>query len=393
MSQPQKINNKNRLKLSILYFLGLLLAVSNALPAYIQSNFLGQFVSLNLVSLFFIIANSLTVAMIVFFPRLIKKLTNYFLMKVVLVIYAVSLLGLTLTNSPLTALVSIILFSVASNLLWINMDVLVENFSLNSSTGKTRTIYFTFINLGWIVSPFLAGYLINRGEYTLTFLIAAFLVIPCFLLFLYQGRRLRDQIKYSQEKITTTVKKMWHNKNLRGIFFIALLLQLFYSSAVVYIPIYLHQNLGLDWGILGLLFSIMLVPFIIFEIPAGIIADKYLGEKEIMFIGIFILTASLFLFYSITTPTVWLWGVVLFASRVGAALIEAMRESYFFKIVDAKDVGYINIFRTSAPLGYIIGPGLAILVISFLPLNYLFLILAIITLSGFYLTASIKDTK
>jgi hypothetical protein len=105
------------------------------------------------------------------------------------------------------------------------------------------------------------------------------------------------------------------------------------------------------------------------------------------------LTASLFLFYSITTPTVWLWGVVLFASRVGAALIEAMRESYFFKIVDAKDVGYINIFRITAPLGYILGPGLAILVISFLPLNYLFLVLAIITLSGFYLTASIKDTK
>jgi len=393
MSQPQKISNKNRLKLSILYFLGLLLAVSNALPAYIQSNFLGQFVSLSLVSLFFIIANSLTVVMIVFFPHLIKKLTNYFLTKVVMVIYAVSLLGLTLTNSPLTALVSIVLFSIASNLLWINMDVLVENFSIDSSTGKTRTIYFTFINLGWIASPLLAGYLINRGEYTLTFLIAASLVIPCFLLFLYQGRRLRDQVKYSQEKITTTVKKMWRNKNLRGIFFIALLLQVFYSSAVVYIPIYLHQNLGLDWGVLGLLFSIMLVPFIIFEIPAGIIADKYLGEKEIMFIGIFILTASLFLFYSITTPTVWLWGVVLFASRVGAALIEAMRESYFFKIVDAKDVGYINIFRTTAPLGYIIGPGLAILVISFFPLNYLFLILAIITLSGFYLTASIKDTK
>jgi len=393
MAKQKKKINKNRFQLLTLYFLGLLLAVSNALPAYLQSNFLEQFVSLNLVSLFFVVANLLTVIMIVFFPQLIKKMTNYFLTKVILIVYATSLLGLTLATNAGAAFLSIVLFSIASNLLWINMDVLVENFSLNNSTGRTRTIYFTFINLGWIASPLLASYLISQGGYTLTFLIAAALVIPFFLLFLYQGRKLKDQVKYSKEKIGATIKKMWRNKNLRGIFFVALLLQLFYSSAVVYIPIYLHQNLGLDWGILGILFSIMLIPFIILEIPAGIIADKYLGEKEIMFVGIFVLTASLFLFYSIETPTIWLWGAVLFASRVGASLVEAMRESYFFKIVDAKDVSYINIFRITAPLGYIIGPGLAILITSFFPLNYLFLGLAIIMLSGFGFIASIKDTR
>ncbi|MFA5023890.1 MAG: MFS transporter [Patescibacteria group bacterium] len=392
MPRQPKIN-KNRLPLLILYFLGFLLAVSNALPAYIQSNFLRQFVSLNLVSLFFVVANLLTVTAIIFFPKWIKKLKNYFLTKLVLVVYLTSLLGLTLATSSLTALFSIILFTITTNLLWINMDVLVENFSADNSTGKTRTIYFTAINLGWIISPAFSSYLISRGEYTLIFLVAAFLVVPFFLIFLAQKRHLKSQAKYSKEKITLTVKKMWRIKNLRGIFFISLLLQLFYSSAVVYIPIYLHQNLGMDWGILGILFSLMLIPFIILEIPAGIIADKYIGEKEIMFIGVFILAASLFLFYSIETPTIWLWGAVLFASRVGASLIEAMRETYFFKIVAAKDVGYINIFRMTAPLGYIIGPGLAILITSYLPLNYLFLILAIIMLSGFGFIASIKDTK
>lgn len=369
------------------------MAVSNALPAYLQSNFLDQFVGLSTVSAFFIISNCLTVLAIIFYPRWIKKLTNYFATKVVLVIYFISLLGLTVADNGLLVLLSLILYTIATNLLWINLDVLVEYFSRDSSVGETRTIYFTFINLGWIMSPALASWLISKGEYTLAFLIAAFLVIPAFLIFLYQGRNLKDNIKYSKEKIVSTVKKMWHNRNLRGIFSIALLLQIFYSSAVVYIPIYLHQNLGMDWGVLGVIFSLMLVPFLIFEIPAGIIADKYLGEKEIMFVGIFILAASLFLFYSIKTPTVWLWAAVLFASRVGAALIEAMRETYFFKLVGAKDVGCINIFRTTAPLGYIIGPLLAILVTSFMPLNYLFLILAIITLAGLWPVLIIKDTK
>ncbi len=391
---PGKKTKKNyNFQLSILYVLGLLLAISNALPAYLQSNFLGQFVSLKLVSIFFIISNLLTVLVIIFYPRWIKRLTNYFMTKVVLVVYLISLLGLTAADNGLGALLAIILYTIATNLLWINMDVLVEYFSKNSSVGETRTIYFTFINLGWIISPSLASWLISNGEYTLTFLVAALLVVPAFLIFLYQGRSLKDDIKYSKEKIASTIKKMWRNKNLRGIFSIALLLQIFYSSAVVYIPIYLHQNLGMDWGVLGVIFSLMLVPFLIFEIPAGIIADKYIGEKEIMFIGIFIISVSLFLFYLIETPTAWLWAAVLFASRVGAALVEAMRETYFFKLVGAKDIGCINIFRTTIPLGYIIGPILAILVTSFFPLNYLFLIMAIVTIAGLGFVLSLKDTK
>jgi len=393
MPVPQKKSKKNKKLLATLYLLGLLLAVSTALPAYIQSNFLRQFVSLNVISLFFMIANLATVAAILVFPKLIKELTNYFLAKIVLIVYASSLLGLALASNAGLALISIILFSVASNLIWINMDVLIENFSENSSTGRTRTIYFTFINIGWILSPILTTYLIGKGEYTLSFLIAGFLVIPFFLIFLYQSKRLKDKIKYRKDGIGATLKKIWAKKDSRGIFFVAFLLQLFYSTAVIYIPLYLFQNLGMGWEKLGPIFSVMLIPFIILEIPAGLIADKYLGEKEIMSAGFIILAVSLFLFYYISVPGFWLWLAVLFFSRIGAALVEAMRETYFFKSVGAQDISYINIFRITTPLAYIVGPGLSILVLMFWPLNYLFLVMAIIMLSGLIFSLSLKDTK
>ena len=391
---PKKIKTKsNRLRLIILYFLGLILAISSALPAYIQSNFLNQFVSLQTLSLFFIIANALTVFCIISFPKLIKKLSNYFLTKIILVLHAVSLLGMVVTNGPFSAFLATILFTISTNLLWINMDVLIETFSHNSATGRIRTMYFTFINFGWIISPFLSSYLIKWGDYQLPFLISAFLAIPVFLILLYQGKNLKDKVIYSKERIGLVLKKTWQNANLRGIFFISLLLSLFYTTAVVYVPIYLYQNMGINWQTLGLMFSIMLIPFLIFEIPAGIIADKYIGEKEILYLGFFILVSSLFLFFYLQVTTFWIWAGVLFLSRIGAALIEAMRETYFFKIVDAKDVGYINVFRTTTPLGYVIGPALAVLILRFFPLNYLFLIIALISLSGFIFIASIKDTK
>lgn len=393
MPKKLKTTNKNQKPLIVLYILGFILALSSALPAYIQSNFLEQFIGLKLVSIFFIIANILTVISIILFPAFIKKLSNYFTTKVVLTIHGLSLLSLTISTNALSSCLSIILFTISTNLIWINMDMLVESFSSDASTGKTRTVYFTLINLGWISSPLLASYLIGRGEYSLAFFVGALLTVPFFLIFLYYGRRLKDKVHYSQEKIILTFRKMWQNKNLRNIFFIALLLQLFYGSAVVYVPIYLHQNLGMVWSELGIIFSIMLLPFILIEIPAGIIADKYIGEKEMLTVGIFILSATLFLFFYITTPSFWLWTTVLFFSRVGAALVEAMRETYFFKLVGAKDVGYINIFRTTAPLGYILGSIVALIIADYLAINYLFLILAMIMLSGFYFINCLKDTK
>lgn len=393
MPANKKVANKNNGRLSTLYCLGLILAVSSALPAYIQSNFLGEFVDVQTIGLFFVIANFLSVITILLFPSLIKTITNYFTTKVILVLYLTALLGLALAPGAGPALISIILFTVTSNLIWINMDVLIESFSNNKATGKIRTIYFTFINAGWIFSPLLSSYLIEKGQYTLSFLVAAFMVIPFYLILISQGKKLRDKIEYQKDDLPTTLSKMWKNKNLRGIFFVALLLSMFYSSAVIYIPIYLYRDLGMDWHSLGIIFSIMLIPFLIIEIPAGIIADKYIGEKELLFTGFLILSASLFLFYCIKTPSIWLWALVLFSSRTGAALIEAMRETYFFKIVDVEEVSYINIFRATTPLGYVLGASLAVLVTNFFPLNYLFLFLAIIMLFGLVFTASIKDTK
>ena len=393
MLKKKKSAPKNKTNLLILYFLGLILAVSTALPSYIQSNFLEEFASPQMVSLFFVIANAATIFAISFFPKVIEKITNYFTTKIVAILYGVALLGLVLSTTAGLALISIILLTITSNLIWINMDILVENSSTTARTGRIRTIYFTFINSGWILSPLLASFLINKGEYTWTFLIAGFLVIPFFLFFISTGRKFKTKINYAEISFKTVIKRTWQNKNLRGIFFIALLLQLFYSSAVVYIPLYLHQTLQMDWGVLGIIFSVMLIPFIIFEIPAGILADKYLGEKEILTVGIAILTISLFLFFYIKVPLVWLWALVLFFSRIGAALVESMRETYFFKQVDVKDIGYINLFRITGPLGYIICPGLAILILTFFPINYLFLFLSLIMLTGFGFIYSLKDTK
>lgn len=383
----------NRRSLRILYFLGFILALSTAIPTYIESNYIKEFVNAEKVGLFFIVANIFTFLLILVFPSLIERFKNYRVAQVILGINFIALIAMSLANSSLGLYIAFILLMSSINLIWINMDVFVENFTAVSSAGQTRTMYFTFMNLGWVFAPMIASYFIKGSNYRPVYLMAAALLIPFYIIFIKKGRNLKDKVKYEKNHIWKTIKTAFKTKDVRGIFCLATLLHLFYSLAVVYMPIYLHENMGLSWSQLGIAFSFMLLPFIIFEIPAGIIADKYLGEKEIMAAGFTILIISLLLFFWVQSSSIVVWGLILFFSRIGAALVEAMREAYFFKIVEAKEVGLINFFRTAQPLGYLVGTGLGTIILIFYPIQFIFLILALLMLISYYFLWSIKDTK
>jgi len=384
---------KKQTSLNILYFMAFFLTLAGALPTYIQSSYLENFVGLPAVTWFFITANLISIAAILLFPRFIKKFGNYQTTWWMSLLFIFSLTCQGLSSNPYLIFLFFVLMNIAFNLVWINMDIFVENYSNTSSTGKTRTIYFTIINLAWIISPVISSRLIILNNYSTVFLVAAILIIPFLLILLFYAKKIRSKIYYKKTTIRKTLLKMYQNPDLRGIFWLSALLNIFFNAATVFIPIYLNKVIGFSWGQLGLMFSIMLIPFIIIEIPAGVIADKYLGEKEMLYFGYFIIIICLCLFYTSTNNNFWFWTSLLFFSRIGASLLEAMRETYFFKKVCARDVDKINIFKASIPFGYLLGSLISLIVLIFLPINYIFIITALITCSAFPFLAMIKDTR
>ena len=101
---------------------------------------------------------------------------------------------------------------------------------------------------------------------------------------------------------------------------------------VIYTPIYLHEYIGFGWDKIGIIFSIMLLPFVILDFPLGKLSDK-IGEKKMLMAGFLIMTSSVLAIPLMTEPLLWLWAVILFMTRVGAATIESLSESYFFKVI------------------------------------------------------------
>ena len=87
------------------------------------------------------------------------------------------------------------------------------------------------------------------------------------------------------------------------------------------------------------------------------------------------------------------WTVLLFMTRVGAACVEIMSETYFFKKIDGQDADIVSLQRSVRPLAGMLGPLVATALLPFIAFKSLFLILAVIVLSGLRFSLAIKDTK
>lgn len=387
--QATRTNHKFRL----LYLAIFVFAVSDALFAYVQSTYLNLYFGLEFVGLIFFIAYFLTFIITNLYPNLIAKYSNFKTALISIFLRLICFIIFIIDAGPLLISLAFIIFVASLILTFINLDIYLEALTKNSTTGITRGKYFTIYNLGWLFSPFLAGLILQYYNFIPLFYLCLILNLILFAIIYFRYKNLDNHYAKKQFKLYNTLTQILKNKDLRKIFIISFLLQLFYAVEVVYGPIYLNQNIGLNWEQIGIIFTFMLIPFVIFQYPAGYLADKYWGEKEILFVGMLLMAISTIIMGYFSGLNLLIWGIILFLGRTGASLVEIMRETYFFKKVDVENIDVINSFRSTIPLAYLIAPILAVILMSYSQFNYLFIILGIILIFGLWPIIELKDTK
>ncbi len=107
--------------------------------------------------------------------------------------------------------------------------------------------------------------------------------------------------------------------------------------------------------------------------------------------GFFVASLATLALFFINNREVWLWALALFMTRVGAATIEVMSDSYFFKHIRPENEEYIGVYRSALPLAYVLGPLLALLILSYVPsFSFIYLVLGALMLCGVYLALTIR---
>ncbi len=277
--------------------------------------------------------------------------------------------------------------------LYVLLDIFLAATSRDvTKVGGRRGIFTTLRNGAYVVAQLIAIGVLAYASLAHLYLLAAavFFLVMIAVVFLF--RQFHDPV-YERYEWVEVGKRLIGSKDLRNVFIIEFLLRLFYSIMIVYTPLYLHQQVGISFESMGLIFAIMIVPFLLLEIPVGRMEDMQWGEQEVLIAGFLIISIATIALAFITTPAVFVWAAALFVTRIGAALLEIGSEAYFFKKVCGGDSGEVSAFRVLFPLAYIVGPLLGALLLFVLPLQYVFVALGLTMLIGIFSACALTDTK
>lgn len=360
-----------------------------ALASYINSSFISSFVGERFAGSVYILGSIGSILSLLIAPKIFKKIGGYKFLVTMALLDAFSFLILSLTHNAWSVVFMFILGFSMNTLIIFSLDELLKISSKDQVAGRIRGIYLTVCNLAWVLAQLTLGTTLGGFSFN-TIYFVSFCVMALFGLVSFFNLKNIPDPQYDKINSFKYIKEFFKKKNLARAYGINFLLQFFYAWMVIYTPIYLYNYLNFDWKEIGLIFTIMLLPFVLIQFPLGKYSDKF-GERKMLMLGFGISSiATLSLFFT-TAHSVMVWASLLFITRIGAATIEVMSDVHFFKHIKPENEEYVGVYRTSSPFAYILGPMFAFFVFMAVPsFNYIFLILGTLMLWGIYLSSTIR---
>ena len=378
-------------KIQRMYILSFLFSLHVAISAYVNSTFLTQFISEKYVGLLYTVASIITLLLLSESSVFLKNFGNRKLSIALLIINMIGLAGLITSHTIGVIAFAFISILTTNTLISLCLDIFIEHFGDPKTIGHTRAFYLMIGNAAWVISPLITSFFITQvGGYTTIYIVSFFTTLAMTLGLFLSVPHFADRT-YTRTPFMRSYAYLKENRHMFAITIIDFILQFFYTLMVIYTPIYLVTHLGFSWSDLGVLFTVMLIPFIIFGPLVGVLVDTYnVSKRKILVVGFSIITLATLAIPFTTTHNLTMWALILFLTRTGATLIETTSEIYFFTHVKEEDAFLLGIFRDMTPIGYIVAPLFATVVFTFIPFKYIFVALAVVLLAGFYYIPHLK---
>lgn len=341
-----------------------------------------------------IFALSYTTALVLLFfiPSLLRKFGNYRLFIFSSVFLACISALLALAPAPIFSVLLIAAIVVLNIFLYTLLDIFLESaVDTTDGIGKERGLFLTMAHGSRIIAQLVAGAILLWGGFIYLYGTVAGVIIILALGTAFFLRNIREP-EYERLDWVSVLFRLYYSTDMRHVFKLQFLLYLFYSIMAVYTPIYLYEHVGLSLGEMGVVFAIMLVPFFLFEILVGKFEDLR-GEKGVLMYGFLILAITTMTLSFISTSSVVVWAAALFATRIGALMVEMGNEVYFFKHIDASNAAEVAAFRAIFPLAFAVGPFLGAVLLLFVPFYAIFASIGAIMLLGLVTTRTLTDKR
>lgn len=391
INQFKHLEKKDNKKLFFIDVVSFLMGFAAALFAYIISSYFKEVLGTDNVGIVYFVAYAIVLIVLLNMHKLVYIFGKSFILHIALLLKIVAVFGLLMVPISYLGIGFLILYTIAGTLSWSVLSLIMESFSVDNESGRIRGAHLSISNAGFLLGPLLSAQLLEKYNFEGVFFVSLIVYIFIFIFSLVYIRRTNHRFK-QKVKVAELLKKVFKRKNIMKIYYVSFVLEFFYALMVIYVPIYMLEK-GFTWDQLGVAFTIMLIPFVFVQYPAGLIADKKTGEKEILLFSFFILGISTLLFYFSDSGDIIVWTTILLLGRIGAALVEILRESYFFKRIDGNDVDIVDFFGTSKPVAYIVATACSSVLLIFSSISSIFILVAIVCFSAIYPVFKLADNK
>lgn len=353
---------RNKLLL-VTYMLTMLYALHYAIPLYATSSFLHQYFNSAYVSGLYVIASIVILFGSLLISKSIRRFHTYGFTFFLVIAEIIATITFAVSSNPFIVGLFFIIHTLLQAFLYICINIFIESFSKHTETGSIRGLFLAIMSLGFIVSPIIGGAILANYSFQVLYIVASLILVP-FLFFLHKYLMHIKEPAYSSVDIFGAIRVVLRNKNLRAIFIADLLVEGFYAVMIIYSPMYL-ATLGIPLTTyMTYILPIALIPLVALPYELGFLSDSKHGEKNILIIGLLIMTVTTFLCVILTSSNPLIWAALLFVSRVGTSLAETMAHTTFFKKVGPEDASltalFMNLrgiaFITVGSIGFVIAP-------------------------------------
>ena len=389
----KKVYHPHTLILAI-YVASIFYSLHYAMTIYLNSTFLEQFLENKLIGYVYMTIAILSIFVAFKVSHLLNQFKNYKVIISAALLELVCLYALSVSPNFIWAVSFFILQQILVDIIFISLNITVEEISKTGNTGSVRGVFMTILNLGVLAAALFSGIIYEWLNFSGVFKISALFLLPV----IYISWKYTHSVfepKYKVASFLKSLKHIFNNKDVLRIMMLQFILGIFYAVMVVYGLIHIHEVSKIDYStILKIIMPIALLPFVIFPFELGVLADSKFGEKEILNIGLIVAGASTLLIPFIKSKEVFVWVLVLFMTRVGASFIETMTNIYFYKKIHKEESDVIVLFNSLSRISLIFVSMVAIFLLQILnlPLYSLFIFASLALFAGLIFGSKIKDT-
>lgn len=383
--------------LKTLYAALIILSLHSSLVLFVNSSYLAQFFQSGFISFLYVFASCVSLLTFFYSSTFLRTVGNFKLAVILTLLEMVALFGMAFAGTPIAAGFFFTLHFVVVPLIFLSLDVFMEAIigTQEIRTGGARGLYLVFLSLAGAIAPALSGLIIEEGDitsFTSVYVASALLLLPFLAVITFYFNKFQDGL-YPKSDLKQLLSTYAREKDTRNVFIAQLHLQFFFTWMVIYTPLYLASVAGFNWVEIGYILFASQLAYVICEYPIGVIADRYLGEKEMMAFGFFLLAISTSWLSFLPSGNIAIWMLVMFLTRVGASFVEVTSESYFFKHTRSTDSDKISLFRSSRSIASIYGALLGSFILIQVEFNFIFIVLGVLMIPGIFFTLLLKDTK